>query len=268
MLSGGRPLHIGLAPDCAALITASRWRRSRVTVLGERSFVHNADPVSIGRQLGCLLECAGVHGLAANLIVSDEFARMWAVTPPAGTTCMADLEAAAALRFHALFGEPHLDWKISADWNARMPFLAVAMPTSLLAQLERNARAHRIRLVKIVPRVVAALNGYRALRRKGAWFGLVDAEVLTLSVFDGDAFVAVRTARLPIGANREWLDTLVEREALRLGLVLPPLLQLSGQVPTGWHSETGRLEFKCILLNARSEAKTGPVRLACTGIAA
>lgn len=262
----GQSLRIGLAPDCAALIATSHWRPSRVTVLGERAFTRDADPEAIGQQLDGLLECAPVRGRLANLVVSDELARAWTVTPPAGATCMADLEAAAALRFHALFGASHQDWRISADWNPRMSFLAVAMPTSLLKQLERSARAHRMHFVEIVPQFVAALNGSRALRRNGAWVGLVDADVLTLSVFDGDAFMAVRTTKLPASADREWLDTFLEREALRLGAVLPSVLQFSGDVPMGWRGEKGRLEFECTLLNKVSGIQTAPVRLACAGI--
>jgi hypothetical protein len=263
----GPGLYIGLAPDCAALITASRWQRRRISVLEEHRFVRDLNPESLAQQLGRLLEAAAVRGRSANLILSDELVRMWTVKPPAGATCMADLVAAAELRFQSLFGHSTSGWNIAADWDAERTFLAVAMPLALQDELERNARAHRIHLIEIVPQFVAALNGWRGLRRKGAWFGAIYSDVLTLAVFNGDDLVAVRTGRLPSGVGREWLDSFLEREAWRFGLGLPALLQLGGEVPQPWQSQKGRLESECTLLSGGAKGDTVAVRLACTGIA-
>ena len=182
---------------------------------------------------------------------------------------MADLEAAAAMRFQALFGAPAAGWKIAADWDVAHPFLAAAVPLALLAQLEQAAHEHRFHLVEIVPQFVAAMNKWRKLRRPGAWFGLVHAGVLTIAAYEGRALAAVRATTVPDGAGRAWLDTLVAREALRVGLERPERLQVCGPAPASWSGSTGTPQFACSLLDAGQADAGWPdaARLACTGSA-
>jgi hypothetical protein len=90
--------------------------------------------------------------------------------------------------------------------------------------------------------------------------------VLSVAAFDGDLLAAVRTAPIPEGSDRDWLEGHVAREALRVGLSRPERLQLCGPAPKGWASSAGRLKFACTLF----EDETDPLwpdcaRLALTG---
>jgi hypothetical protein len=261
----GQALRIGVAPDGLALLRTSVWRHERALLLGQVR-VGGADPESISSALAMLLGEHAVAGWPVTVVLSDDLVRLWQVTPPGAAGRMADLEGAAALRFLALFGGSAAGWKIQADWNAAAPFLAAAVPLALLDALGQAARAHRFHLVEIVPQFVAALNHHRKLRRPGAWFGVVHGDVLSVAAFDGKTLAAVRTTPIPLGADRDWLEGHVAREALRVGLGRPERLQVCGPAPQGWASSAGRLKFACTLF----EDETDPLwpdtaRLALTG---
>ena len=261
----GRALRIGIAPDALALVRTSIWPHERARLLGQVAAT-GQDPVSLGAALGMLLGEHEVAGAAVTVVLSDDLVRLWQVAPPDGAARLSDLEAAAALRFQALFGGAPGGWKISADWDAARPFLAAALPLALLEQLTAAAAGQRFTLVEIVPQFVAAMNQHRRARRAGAWFGVVHGGVLSVAAFDGDLLAAVRTAPIPPGADRDWLEGHVAREALRVGLGRPERLQLCGPAPQGWASSAGRLKFACTLF----EDETDPLwpdcaRLALTG---
>jgi hypothetical protein len=261
----GQSLRIGIAPDALALVRTSIWPHERARLLGQVAAT-GADPVSLGAALGMLLGEHDVAGLPVTVVLSDDLVRLWQVTPPQGATRLADLEAAAALRFQSLFGGSLGGWSLSADWDAARPFLAAALPLAMLEQLTSAASSQRFKLVEIVPQFVAAMNQYRRERRAGAWFGVVHGGVLSVAAFDGAVLAAVRTAPIPEGSDRDWLEGHVAREALRVGLGRPERLQICGPAPTTWASSAGRLKFACTLF----EDETDPLwpdcaRLALTG---
>jgi hypothetical protein len=261
----GRALRIGIAPDGLALVRTSVWRHERALLLGQVR-AGGPDPQSVATALAMLLGEHETAGMPVTVVLSDELVRLWQVAPPAAAARMADLEGAAALRFQSLFGGLSAGWKIQADWNAVSPFLAAAVPVPLLDTLAATARGHRFHLIEVVPQFVAALNQYRKLRRSGAWFGLVHGSVLSVAAYDGGQLAAVRTATIPPGADRDWLEGHVAREALRVGLGRPERLQVCGPAPQGWASSAGRLKFACTLF----EDETDPLwpdnaRLALTG---
>jgi hypothetical protein len=260
----GTALRIGLAPDGMALVKASRWRPGSVEPMAEHRFASSGDG-AIARGLGQLCRDASPAGWPVTVVLSDELVRLWQVTPPPAASRRADLEAAAALRYQALFGAGAAGSKIVADWDARHPFLAAAVPQALLDGLAAGAREHRFHLVGIVPQFVAALNQWRKQRRPGAWFGQVQAGVLTVAAFEGGRIAAVRSAPVPPGADREWLDSVVAREALRVGLARPERLQVCGPAPAAWASHDGRLKFGCSLLGAGECGLSALARLAATG---
>jgi hypothetical protein len=262
----GRALRLGVAPDGLALVRTSIWHHERALLLGQVR-AGGADPGAIGAALSVLLGAHDTAGMSMSVVLSDDLVRLWQVAPPAGATRMADLEGAAALRFQALFGAAG-GWRIDADWDATHPFLAAALPQALLDQLVHAASTHGFRVVEVVPQFVAALNQYRKLRRPQAWFGVVHGGVLSVAAFEGRQLAAVRTAPIPAGADRDWLEGHVAREALRVGLGRPERLQICGPAPKSWASSAGRLKFACTLF----EDETDPLwpdsaRLALTGTA-
>lgn len=264
----GQSLRIGIGHDSLALVRASAMFGARRTVLGEARF-DAAEPAIVGRALGTLLLEAKPKGWPVTVVLADELARMWQVAPPPQAASPADLEAAAAMRFAGLFGAAPSGWTIAADWQAAQPFLAAALPTALIDTLAQCARAAGCTLVEVVPQFVAALNGWRKLRRPGAWFGLVHGDVLSIAAYDGAQLAALRTAVVPPGADRDWFESHIAREALRVGVKCPERLQVCGSAPRSWASHEGRLKFGCTLLDDDGAAgSSAAVRLACTGSAA
>jgi hypothetical protein len=261
----GHSLRLGVAPDGLALVRTGIWPHERALLLDQVRFEANGVD-AIAREVDALLAAHRNEGWLLRVVLSDELVRLWQVAPPAGAARMADLEAACALRFHALFGAGMAGWQMSADWSATRPFLAAAMPQSLLGRLAQGAADQRFRLVEVVPQFVAALNQFRAMRRAGAWFGLVHGGVLSVAAFDGDLLAAVRTAPIPEGADRDWLEGHVAREALRVGLSRPERLQVSGPAPSSWASSAGRLKFACTLFEDELDPLwPDSARLAMTG---
>lgn len=262
----GQSLRLGVAADGLALLRVGGWPRSSAEVLAEQA-VDAGAPDALGKGLRALLGECNPRGWPLTVVLADDLVRLWQVPPPPGATRLADLQAACALRHQHLFGAPPLEWRISADWDAARPFLAAAAPEALLALLELLAREHRFHLVEVAPQFVAALNAWRRQRRPGAWFGLVHGGVLSIAAYEGGSLAAVRTAVIPQGADRDWLEAHVAREALRVGVGRPERLQLCGAAPGSWASSAGRLKFACTLLEDDSADWPLHVRLARTGIA-
>jgi hypothetical protein len=260
----GKALRIGLAPGGMALVKTSCWRPGHIEVLAEHGGAATLDE-GLAAGLGRLLRDARPAGWPVTVVLSDELVRLWLVSPPPAASRPSDLEAAAALRYQALFGASPAGWKICASWDACHPFLAAAMPQALLDSLVQGAHDHRYDLVGIVPQFVAALNQWRRQRRPGAWFGQLQSGVLTFAAFEQARIAAVRSAPVPPGADREWLDSVVAREALRVGLARPERLHVCGPAPAAWASHAGRLKFGCTLLDAGERGLSALARLAATG---
>jgi len=261
----GRSLRLGLAPDGLALVRTSIWPHERAQLLAQARFKENNVDAAL-REAERMLADHEREGWALRVVLSDELVRLWQVAPPPGAARMADLEAACALRYQALFGASPAGWQVRADWSATRPFLASAVPQALLVQLQQAAAGSGFRLVEVAPQFVAALNQHRSMRRPGAWFGVVHGGVLSVAAFDGALLAAVRTAPIPEGADRDWLEGHVAREALRVGLGRPERLQVCGPAPKAWASSAGRLKFACTLFEDELDPLwPDSARLAMTG---
>ena len=224
-------LHIGVAPSGITL-----RGKPAAKPLAELRLDNSSHPDTLAAAVGAVLADAGCARRAATIVLADELVRIWHVTPPAGSTRLADLEGAAALRFQSLYGDSAAAWAVSAGWDATAPFLAAAIPRTLLTQLELVCATHRITLVDIVPQFIAAFNQWRRVLKAGAWYGNVQDQVLTLAAIEGGSIRAVRASAVGAGADAAWLDMHVAREALRLNLPVPAQLCLSGQAPPAWRS--------------------------------
>lgn len=264
----GQALRIGVSAQSLALARTSGWGGAPFEVVAEVP-VDGAGRVgfdAIGAALRRLLSDAGCAHWPASLVLADDLARIWQVAPPEGSARLTDLEGAAAMRFQALYGESAGGWQVAAGWNLSQPFLAAALPRSLLAALQDAAAGEQVALVEIVPQFIAGWNRWRGAVRAGAWYALVQQEVLTLGAVDGGSVRAVRAAALPEGAGLDWLAQHIAREALRLNLPAPARLMLSGRAPAGWSGSAGALA--CTLLGAGKDMALSPAaRLAATGMA-
>ena len=187
-----------------------------------------------GEALGALFRERQLARRRVSFVVDDALVRLWRVSPPANAARPADLEAAAALRFQALYGEAPTLWRIAAAYDAVHPFMAAAIPQALLAALLDAAAAAQVTVLAICPRFIAAWNRHcRALADDG-WLAQVHQGVLTIGAGAGGRLAVVRAAPIPPGAGHGWLATHVAREAARLNLPAPAQLALCGEPPRAW----------------------------------
>ncbi len=262
----GQALRLGVSPQGLGLVKTSRWGGAPLEVLAEHRFAGGPPGFeAIGAGVRQLLGEAGSARWPLTVVLADELARLWQVTPPEGSTRLADLEAAAALRFQALYGENAAAWKVAGGWDAARPFLAAAMPRHLLALLEHAAGEQGATLVEVVPQFIAGWNRWRGALGAGAWFALVHDNVLTLGALAGGSVQAVRSSAMPADATLAWLGEHVAREALRLNMPVPARLQVAGDAPPAWNNSSGGAGIACSLLEAARDKLPAPARLAATG---
>jgi len=176
-----------------------------------------------------------------RVTLSDDLARLFMVTPPQNSARLHDIKAAAAMRFQTLYGDlgvdPQHDWCVEADWQASRPFLACAVPRRLIEALCRAAREHGVQVQAIEPNFVAAWNAARGRIVKGAWFGAVHEDQLTLGAIGPSAahLGAVRSLAIPAGGQEpQWIEAQVARTALQLDVPVPQQLCISGNRHQLW----------------------------------
>jgi hypothetical protein len=228
-------LRIDITPQAVRLLRVRRFGQAAPELLAEQAL----DGAALPAALDALLSGQGAGGMAASVVLADELVRLWHVTPPVQAARLADLEAAAALRFHTLYGETPAAWHVSADWNASTPFMAAAIPRALQAAVEAAAQRHGLTLTAVLPHFVAAWNRHARTLKNGAWFGVAQGGVLALGACEDGQLRAVRHIAMPHGAEHYWLTQTVQREALLLGLAAPALVQLSGELPAALAKPAG-----------------------------
>lgn len=228
-----RPLvRIGVARDRITLLRSAACScKATATPVADILLAQDvtADPQAAFAQLRDTLAEAGCVRMRAAVVLADDLVRYFMVTPPRNAGNLRDLRAAAAMRFQALHGEPATGWLIDADWQAAYPFLACAVPETMLAALRQCAAARRLTLVEAAPHFVAAWDRWRDAMMPGAWFGLLHDGNLMLGATDGKRLCGIRAVTAPTGSQDfSWLPDLLSREALRLDRPMPECIQLVG----------------------------------------
>lgn len=231
----GNALRIGLSRTGVALIRTSGLLHRRHDLLSDSSLAESElGAQALTARLDMLVADTGSSGLPTAVILADEWVRMFIVTPPRNAVRLKDYQAAAAMRFQALYGEAMNDWQLEADWDTRWPFLACAMPQAMLVALNATAAKHQLTMTQIEPQFVTAWNRWCSVLKSHAWFGLVQGNMLTLGVIGEQRLCAVRAAAIPADAEEQWLYEYIKREALLLSLAVPRRLQLCGALPHHW----------------------------------
>lgn len=228
-------LLIELTPGTVRLSRTEGWWRHRVTPLGEAALGPDA-PQGLAEALTGLLDEHHSARRRTAVIVSDTLARLFVVEPPRNATRPSDCKAAAELRFHALYGDNAATWTLRADWDARHPFLACALPCWLLDGLRQAASERKLALTRVQPRFVAQWNRWRRSLKDGAWFGSAHAGTLTLGLVAQGRLLEVRNLPIPVEAvhDAQWLDKQLARVALRSALAAPSRIRLCGTIPVAW----------------------------------
>ncbi|MBI1891577.1 MAG: hypothetical protein HYS18_13075 [Burkholderiales bacterium] len=261
---------LGIAPDGAALLRAESGRAAS-TVLAEYQAESAQSLPALLDGLRTKLANAGVMRMPVTIILADQWTRMFMVTPPQNASSLDDCRAAAMRRFQDLYGESPNGWQMHADWDAQHPFLACAMPDSVLSSLKQLAAEFRWTLLTVVPQFIAAWNRWHKELDGNAWFGVALGNRLNLGVIEHGRLRAVNAIQVADGAwkDAQWLPAQMEREALRLSLASPQQMRVCGLLNG---APAGRAEITptCQRLDAAQIDTTGTaaMALARTGIRA
>jgi len=225
ILAGAR-LHLGIGRAGMTLVLRpDGWRRRAVPLL-ELPGVETGPDLSA--RLASALGGRRYAGLPLAVALADDCARLFMVPPPRNAVSLQDVRAAAAMRFHTLYGDDPAGWRIECAPAADRPFLACAVPDALASSVQAAARDHGLRLVSLAPTFVLAWN--RLHRRLGAaWLGVVQNGQITLGCTADGELAAIHRAPLAGGKLRE----IVHIAALRQGLDDPAELKLFGGAVPG-----------------------------------
>lgn len=266
-------LRIGISRSGISVVRRQGWLRRRMDVIGQSPTLDSPhDVAQSAALLDDILAAGRYRRLPATVTLADDFVRLFMVTPPLNTSRLEDCSAAADVRFQSLYGERPNDWKISADWDLRKPFLACALPSAVVDAILRVCAEHGLILMEMVPHFVAAWNRYSAALKPGAWFAVVHNRNLTMAAIEGRRLVATRAMAIPEdpGSRLRWVREELRREGLRLNLAMPPRLQFCGDLHTQQPLQAEG-EFVFERLDAEQGGRTGPlqpagVALACAGV--
>ncbi|MGF6119665.1 hypothetical protein ABIE30_004890 [Janthinobacterium lividum] len=264
----GQGLRLGVAAGKVSLWRSSRWRAPAWILLGEAAYVPDGtlhgDFAALGQALEQILPASQYAGWPLSVVLDDGLARLWQVDMPQGAARLADIEAAAALRFHSLYGDAPGLWHSSSAWDARVPFFC-AVPRALLAQLTRVADARKLALIFIAPQFARHWNRWHGALKPGAWFGQLQENVLTLGVRHDGRLRAVRALPVPPDAGHAWLAQTLAREALLQGVPAPALLQLCGAPPPAWLTQAKAFHCQIFSTPDGDGALSPAARLARSG---
>jgi hypothetical protein len=182
---------------------------------------------------------ANLSGIPVQVVVQDDWMRIWPVHHPDNASRMADLDAACAMRFEAIFDEPLHPWVWRANPQTGLPFIACAMQRTHLDELQAVLRDQRLQLVSLEARSVALWNCWqRDLKGMSlnAWLGICMKDAFTLCLAQQGQVLQVR--HVPLGAAQrddpQWLVQHVQREASRFNQVMPDMIGLCGTVVDPW----------------------------------
>ncbi|HYD82016.1 MAG TPA: hypothetical protein VEC06_19610 [Paucimonas sp.] len=261
----GPSLRIGVSRRGLALLRVGRRRAGSAAVLADIHWTDDAAPEQIAARLAAALAEARCGGMRARLLLADDLVRYFMVTPPANAGSLRDCRAAAEMRFQALYGEPIAGWRLEADWQARAPFLACAMPASLLNMLCSALSERRLAPVELVPQFIAGWNRWRRKLRGDAWFGVVHDHGMTVGAIHQGHLRAVRPLAIAAGDfDPARLHAMLMREALLLDIPAPARLQLVGSVPAGLTTPSSGA-LRCEWIGGTPPAGTAGIELARTG---
>lgn len=276
----GARVHLGLSEGGIAVIRTSSGWRAQSTLLADQPLADHGilEPQRLAAQCAAILADASCAGLPLCVTLCDEWARLFMVTPPQNAGRLSDLQAAAALRFQSLYGEPPSAWQLEADWNAATPFLVCALPRPLLAALQQIAADNKLPLLSVQPQFVTAWNRYYRVLPNDCWFGVMQEQRLTLGVIAAKPkkqLAAVRTVAMSANCHEpRWLQEQLARVALQLNLSAPGQLHLVGNQQQYWMGATStagaptvrNLEQKSTNGTASSTSRSAALLLAHSGL--
>lgn len=170
-----------------------------------------------------------------HVVLSGRFVR-WQLLPwRAGLSQSGELSAYASLRFREIFGKVAEDWQVLyAPQPPGKAMPACAVDTALMDALRSTCETAGVRLASVKPYFSSAFDQWRSfLGSKTAWFGLIEADCVSLGLLQGGDWRGLHTQRLD-GDWRLILPGMMAQIGIASDLIesSPPLYLVgSGEAP-------------------------------------
>ncbi|MDO8314893.1 MAG: hypothetical protein Q7T00_06590 [Rugosibacter sp.] len=206
-------LHIGLSTQRLVFAETKKMWPGKVATCDSIFCAETADAepwrpavAALTRLLAAKRKANPTQTPTLRIVLSGRFVR-WQLLPwHPELTQPKERVAYAKLSFRETFGNVVEDWQIQLPPqppNQTMP--ACAIDSALLAALHTTCKDAGAHLVAVMPYFSSAFDRWRnTLKGKAAWFGLVEADCLSLGLLHGGSWVGLRTHRL----DEDWRDVL------------------------------------------------------------
>lgn len=228
-------LHIGLSQSDVALVHTSGLLKKQSHVVKEHTFKRDTVENCLS-DLSLFLVENQCQRLKTNIFLSNSWVRFFMVTPPSNASRFQDCQAAAEVRFSALFGEAASTWEISADWQVNHPFLACAIPRALLTGLKKIANERHLSLLRIEPQLITYINCLGRKMPANPWLGIFNGGNLDLVMCTDNRISRLHkcTYSNKDTQDKNWLHDTIQREAFRHNLEIPSMFYYGGQPSKLW----------------------------------
>jgi hypothetical protein len=147
---------------------------------------------------------------ALRIVLSSRFVR-WQLLPwREELTQPEELATYARLGFIETFGNAAEGWQIlHAPQPPNKTVPACAIDNTLLATLHSTCRDAGVHLDAVTPYFASAFDRWRnVFKGKAAWFGLIEADCLSLGLLHEGNWAGLRTQRLDGDSREDWRDVL------------------------------------------------------------
>lgn len=240
--------HVGLSPRRLELARRSAWWSGKL--LASDGFHCNPAPGAEPWRAACdvLTRQLADHGQdkpALRVVLSGGFVR-WLVLPPrAELSRSSEVTAYAKHRFGEVYGKLAENWEVMvAVVPPGQSRLACAVDRALMAHLRRACEGSGARLVSVVPYFSSVFDYWQqAVPSEAAWFGVVEAQYITLGLLQRKNWIAVHSQPMD-GPDAVQLSSLMLQVGLAAGLADTrlPLFMAAGSdaapsavdVPVSW----------------------------------
>lgn len=163
--------------------------------------------------------------------VSDDWARYFVLTLPAGVGSLSEMRMLAAGRFEALFGLSPEGWVLSADWTLSGKILVCAIPARLVDVVYALTKTNQWRIRSIQSYALRLIEAFYKQIPDDCWLCCFsNKSAVALRVSDGSVQYVRRVARAQL-SSAEALVAMLEAESLRAGFEMPKHLGVLGMPP-------------------------------------
>jgi hypothetical protein len=231
--------------------TLSLQNRGSAEVLAQ---VARGNEDDLSSHFALCLQALPAQRCGLHIVLDDALVKFWKVVPPANTVQFDDLGAAARIRFEALHDLPVSEWTIQADWNAREPFLACAVPAHFLTALGEclnKPKSHRTKVIACTPAFIHCWNRHQPhMANSVQGLGVVNETTVTIAIIQNAKLIETRCFPLPDVRleSLQGLDQAIQNWGVQLDRKIPELMWLTGRLSRMWRGcKTDRINWRCLI---------------------